>query len=275
MTELMPGLTMKRLRNGAVVYRVHYSAHPERGPEWASEERRKYSSQSIWDREQEMVHGAGGGEHLFAGILDRWEKKIVIDPEAGFDPGPYWKRVSGFDHGKASATAALVAAIDGDYNIYILSEYYQPKFSPRQHRPNLEELDGFSGSLALADPTIFDKTQAQGDGTFKSIAELYAEEGIRNLVPAPKTSEILGMERILRHWANLDRREPTLRIVCPRWLRNIGSPMYGIRNEGCPNLLWELRRARREGFSEKIVDRDNDLRDCLKYLCLALPEPRI
>jgi hypothetical protein len=271
---------MQRLKDGAVVYRVHYSAHPERGQKWAREECRKYSSQAIWEREQEMVHAAGGGERLFAGILAQWENKVLIDPAAGFEASPYWKRFSGFDHGKASATAALVAAIDGDYNIYVLSEYYQPNLSPKEHRPNLEALEGFLDSMALADPTIFDKTQAQGDGTFKSIAELYEEEGISNLVPAPKTSEIRGMERILRHWVNLDRREPTLRIVCPRRLRDISAPMYGLRNEGCPNLLWELRRARTEDFSTtkatgKVVDRDNDLRDCLKYLCLALPEPRI
>ena len=54
-------------------------------------------------------------------------------------------------------------------------------------------------------------------------------------------------------------------------------------NGGCPNLLWELRRARREELTptqltkknqtEKIVDKDNHLRDCLKYLVLTLPEP--
>jgi len=135
----------------------------------------------------------------------------------------------------------------------------------------------------FADPSIFYANQAQGDGTFKAIATLFAEEGIDNLSPAPENNELLGMERILSHWMNLDQREPTLKILCPKALQDIAKPNYGIVNGGCPNLLWELRRARREELSatqltrknptEKIVDKDNHLRDCLKYLVLTLPEP--
>ena len=135
----------------------------------------------------------------------------------------------------------------------------------------------------FADPSIFYANQAQGDGTFKAIATLFAEEGIDNLSPAPENNELLGMERILSHWMNLDQREPTLKIVCPKRLQDIAKPNYGIVNGGCPNLLWELRRARREELTptqltrknptEKIVDKDNHLRDCLKYLVLTLPEP--
>lgn len=56
---------------------------------------------------------------------------------------------------------------------------------------------------------------------------------------------------------------------------------YGLFRVGCPNLIWELNRARREqlsaqqlltrNVSERIVDKDNHLRDCLKYLVLSLP----
>jgi hypothetical protein len=123
----------------------------------------------------------------------------------------------------------------------------------------------------------------RSDGTFKAIATLFAEEGIGNLAQAPETNELLGMERILEHWTNLDQREPTLKIVCPKRLQSIEKPEYGIVNGGCPNLLWELRRARRRELTatqlanrnptEKIVDKDNHLRDCLKYLVLTQPSP--
>jgi hypothetical protein len=54
------------------------------------------------------------------------------------------------------------------------------------------------------------------------------------------------------------------------------------RTAGCPNLIWELSRARREqlsaqqlftrNVSERVVDKDtHHLRDCLKYLVLSLP----
>src|SRR5215469_8254887 len=35
---------------------------PQRDSTWAQRERQKYSSQAAWDREQEIVHEAGGGE---------------------------------------------------------------------------------------------------------------------------------------------------------------------------------------------------------------------
>ena len=280
---MIPGLTKTRLRNDATAFRVHYSAHPDRGPEWVTQERPKYSP-SRWDREQEIVYEAGAGERIFADVLSKWAHKILIDPgESGFKAPPTWKRISGFDHGKANPTAALVAAMDCDGVLYILSEYYQPNLSPRQHRPNLQQLIGFMESEALADPSIFYKTHAQSDGSFKAINDLYVQEGICNLNQAPDNSEITGMERILDHWLDLDNREPTLKIVCPRDLRDLDKPQYGVHNEGCPNLLWELRRARREESSqgklinanpsERIVDKDNHLRDCLKYLVLSFQEP--
>jgi transposase-like protein len=283
-TSIPKGVGFRRMPDGRPVYRVHYSADPERDPEWVARERKKHSSQGSWDREQEIIHEAGGGERLFAEIFSRHADKILIDPySSGFQPSPHWKKLGGFDHGKANPTGAIVACIDYDGVIYILGEYYQAGLSPAEHRPNLLQLNGFMQAEVYADPSIFYKTQAQEGGKFKAIAELYADVGITNLLPAPENHELLGMERILAHWHDLDNREPTLKIVCPREKRDISRPIYGIHNDGCPNLLWELRRTRREELSatqlvvrnptERIVDKDNHLRDPLKYLCLALPAP--
>jgi transposase-like protein len=278
------GLSARKNKQKTLVRRVHYSAHPERGPEWVAQARAGYTSQATWDREQEIIHEAGGGARVFAEVLDRWEDKILIDLKDGFQASPYWKLIGGFDHGKTNPTAALVGRIDQDGVIYITGEYYMPGLSPKEHKPNLRELTGFlEAEEVLADPSIFSASQAQGDGSFKAISQLYIEEGIVNLFPAPERNELTGMARILNHWANLDKREPTLKIVCPRELREIGKPMYGVFNYGCPNLLWELKRTRTEQLSagqlihknqsERIVDKDNHLRDCLKYIVLALLEP--
>jgi hypothetical protein len=160
-------------------------------------------------------------------------------------------------------------------------EYYQPGLSPKQHTPWLQRLQGFMGIPIYADPSIFYANQAQNDGTFKAISSLYQEEGIDDLTPAPENNELLGMERILQRWMNLDRQEPTLKILCPERSRDIAKPQFGVHNDGCPNLLWELRRARRaestpnqlftKNPTEKIIDKDNHLRDSLKYLLLAMP----
>jgi len=287
MKELVKGLTEKRTPEDICVLRVHYTADPERrAPEWKERERRKYTSESAWQAEQEIVFGAGGGERLFAEILTRYARKIIIDPEtSGFKPSPHWDYFSGFDSGKANPTAALVACIDFDGIIYILREYYQPQLSPKQHAPRLQSLQGFMGNPIYSDPSIFYKNQAQNDGTFKAISCLYEEEGIDNLAPAPENNELLGMERILQHWMNLDQQEPTLKIVCPERSRDLAKPRFGVHNEGCPNLLWELRRTRRaestpnqlatKNPTEKIIDKDNHLRDCLEYLLLTRPNPAV
>jgi len=167
MKELAKGLTEKRTPEGICVLRVHYTADPERrAPEWKARERRKYTSESAWQAEQEIVFGAGGGERLFADILNRHGDKILIDPEtSGFQPSPHWNYFGGFDSGKANPTAALVACIDFDGTIYILREYYQPGLSPKQHAPWLQRLQGFAGIPIYSDPSIFYATQAQNDGT--------------------------------------------------------------------------------------------------------------
>src|SRR5947208_1082253 len=189
----MKGLSLRHLSDGRPFLRVHYSADPERGPEWVEQERKKYSSQGAWEREQEIVHEAGGGERVFAEALNRWADKIIID-HPQFQPSPHWKWIAGFDHGKANPTAALVGCVDHDGVIYLLGEYYQPGLSPKQHRPNLAALRGFmSAELVMADPSIFYTNQAQGDGSFKAIADLYYEEGITNFGPAPQNNKRMGM----------------------------------------------------------------------------------
>src|SRR5215813_1312837 len=131
------GITTRRTRLGVEIVRVHYTADPERNSEWAIRERQKYSSQAAWDREQEIVHDAGGGELLFAEILNRHADKIIIrDPD--FEIPPTWKRIAGFDHGKTNPTAALVVAIDYDGRVYCLCEYYQPGLTPSQLKEGFE-----------------------------------------------------------------------------------------------------------------------------------------
>jgi hypothetical protein len=83
--EIVRGMSVHRTKGGIPVLSIHYSADPERDPEihpeWKQTERRTYSSQAAWDREQEMVDEAGGGELVFAETLLAYYNKIVItDP---------------------------------------------------------------------------------------------------------------------------------------------------------------------------------------------------
>jgi hypothetical protein len=231
--KIEKGLSFRRTPSGVPVAKLHYSADPERDSRWVEQERRKYSSQAAWDREQEIIHEAGGGELLFAEILNRYDDKIIIrNPE--FQIPPDWKRIAGFDHGKTNPTAALVTAIDTDGTIYCLAEYYQPGLTPSQHIDNLCILPGFmEASRIVADPSIFYKNQAQADGDFKSIADIYREVGLSGMWEG-ENGELAGMERIFEHWRDLDHREPTLKIVCPY---DYSRKKFGLFGRGCPTFF--------------------------------------
>jgi hypothetical protein len=137
----------------------------------------------------------------------------------------------------------------------------------------------------MADPSIFDQaTQEQrGKEEAKAVARLYYEEGIENLAPyGGNRNDLTFAERLLLHWSNLEEREPTVFIVC----RNPSEkPQPGLHPWDCPNLLWELMRARKRKLtaqqlmsrnqSEEILDKENHARDAMKYVVMSLPAPAI
>lgn len=113
--------------------------------------------------------------------------------------------------------------------------------------------------------------------------ELYVEQGIGLFSPfSMDRSDVSFAARLMAQWANLDQREPKVKIVC----RNYGDkPQPGLHNWDCPNLLWELMRTRRVKLSaqqllsrnaaEAIVDKDNHARDAMKYVLMSHPEPTV
>ena len=56
--EIARGVDLRRTSGGHAIARFHYSSLPARDPnitpEWKQKERRTYTSQASWDREQEI-----------------------------------------------------------------------------------------------------------------------------------------------------------------------------------------------------------------------------
>jgi hypothetical protein len=292
--DMVRGMSVPRTKGGIAVLSIHYSGDPDRDPAihpgWKEKERKTYSSQAAWDREQEMIDEAGGGELVFADtLLTYWNKIVITDP--GWRPSPHWRVEAGFDHGKTNPTALLRAYIDGDGVNYFCGEYYMPGKEVWEHVGELGRMPDIRRvSACYADPSMFDCTMQQSinpantltvRGSAKSINDLYVEQGIELFSPfALDRSDVGFAARLLLHWSNLDTREPTIKIVC----RNRSEqPQHGLHPWDCPNLLWELMRTRREkltaqqlltrNVSERIVDKDNHARDAMKYLVMSLPEP--
>ncbi|MGO8794725.1 MAG: hypothetical protein ACLQLC_07880 [Candidatus Sulfotelmatobacter sp.] len=301
--EVMPGLTLRKTANGVNVARLHYSAHPDRHPqlrpEWRISERKAYPSQAAWDREQEIVDEAGGGERVFADVLLTYWNKIVIEGQDEItdivERSREWEVGGGFDHGKTNPTCLLRAYVDFDGTIIYAGEYYMPGREIWQHAPLMQRMYDFdrmeAGSLGIqSDRSIFPLTQQQeqrpghAPERAKSYADLYRDQGVANLVPfgGGDASDVSFALRLHSHWSDLEHRAPSVRIICPRGLY-VDKPQPGLYNWGCPNLLWELMVARRtkltaqqllcRNTSEAIVDKDNHARDAMKYFLMMQPEP--
>jgi hypothetical protein len=291
--EILAGLKLRRNRGSLPIVSLHYSAHPDRSNiEWKTRERKKYSSQGAWDREQEIRDDAGGGELVFADtLITHWNVIVITDPR--WRPHPAWKVGGGFDHGKTNATAFERTYVDYDSNIYFCGEYYQPGLEVFENAPHILKMPDLNRiECCWGDPTIFPQVmqQAQNNGPLKSgperaksINDLYVEQGITCLAPfSGDRSDISFAGRLMLHWSNLDQRKPSVYIVC----RNYADrPQPGLHPWDCPNLLWELMRARRvkltatqlmgKNPAEALVDKDNHARDAAKYFIMSLPEPTI
>lgn len=304
--EMGEGVKLKRKESGIPVMRVHYSAIPERHPainpvfsapqadkakytpqEWEHNERKNYTIRG-WDKEQEIDDKAAGGEKLFNALLTTYKEKIIITDPRWF-PEPDWEVVGGFDHGKTNATTLEKAYIDFEGNIYLCGEYYR-MLSPTwdnniwQNVPELLKMPDLDRMRwCRADPSIFWDKEAQADGTYTNINNIYRKQGFKRLTTFPTSiprEDLTFEERLNDHWQNLSEYKPTLFIVC-RDYTDRRQP--GLHPWDCPNLLWELMRMRRKELSakqllernptENIVDKDNHAWDAAKYLIMSLPKP--
>lgn len=288
--DVRPGVQVKQTTGGIQVLRLHYSAHPERNPEmnpeWKAAERRKYTSQASWDREQEIRDEAGGGELVFADtLITHWDKIVITDPH--WRPEPTWAVDGGMDYGRTNPTVFERTYVDHAGVIYFSGEYYVPGLEVWEHIPAIKQMIDLQRIKSIrADPSIFNSTMEQSSSGHsqeraKSVNRLYEEHGIKNLWKfAGDRSDVSFAERLLSHWANLDQREPTVKIVCRNYSER---PQHGLHQWDCPNLLWELMRTRRtkltaqqllnRNVSEAIVDKDNHARDACKYVVMTYPAP--
>src|ERR1035438_5580224 len=286
------GMQIRRTAGGIPVIRHHYSADPTRDPEinplWKEHERRSYTSQTAWDREMEIRDEAGGGELVLADtLITYWNKIVITDPARR--PDPNLRVEARFDHGRTNATAFERGYVDYEGVIYLCGEYYMPGKEIAEHAPVLRQMaDIRKVRAAYADPSIFPALMQQSQlpgkphERAKSINELYIEQGIELFSPfCGDRSDVSAAARVMMHWRDLDRREPTLRIVCSNFSER---PQPGLHNWSSPNLLWELMRLRREKLSaqqlqsrntsEAIIQKDNHAWDAAcKYLLMSHPEP--
>jgi hypothetical protein len=302
------GLPVMRVHYSAIPDR---DPDTKKGAEWYRNERKDYASEARWKKEQEIDANATGGEAVFGRILSQFYDIVVIsDPH--WHPDPRWDVVGAMDHGVTNATAVLKAYILREQidpatgkklppEVILCGEYYNYR---RDDWANTVEQNcamimrgglGVDGKLVdqieqrvepmpdldrarwiVADPAIFYESQVQDKGKPTNVYQTYAKNGFYKMRAYDgNRSDVAFVEWMHSDfWRGISGgHKPRLKIVC----RNPSDrPQPGLHPYDCPNLIWEMTRAKRvqmtakqlqtRSQSEALQDRDNHQLDACKML---------
>lgn len=292
---MMPGLSERLTTGGLPVLRLHYSASEDKRPgtpdgdRWLADASEGYPggvNSPRWRKEMEIDYTALSGTKLFP-LWAQWQLNghIVVPP---FDPIGY-KLYGSYDHGWRHPACYLVHGINADGLIVTLWEFWAshvpylaiaklikgesvrvPGCGSSCH-PEIREFQGnpYAGRelFKVADPSIYAEDKPQDDGTMKSTARLFRQEGVLF------TAGEAGGDTTLAEW------------LLGHYWKDVLSPLYRMTT-ACPKLIWELGRQRHKDFSdavgqtraqpEELIDKDNDAFDALKYFLMRFPPtPRL
>ena len=285
----IPGLLYKITESGVPVVRVNYRADSKKRPGdpsgdlWLKQASSGYpggTDSPRWRKEMEHDYGALGGTKLFP----QWEQWAPMVRCRYFEPEGY-KLYGSYDHGWRNPAAFHVHGINGDGYVVTLFELYDshipyqytariilgetvtvPVLGCCEHHRHPRTFVGnpFAKKEVWrkADPSIWAEDQPQSDGTNKSMADLFAKEGV-HFQKGERGGDITVAEWLYSHY----------------W-KDVKNPLYRIA-ETCPKLLWEIGQQRHKDLSasvamnrdqpEQLVDKDNHAWDSLKVFLLSFP----
>jgi len=311
------GLTVLRLHYSAIPERD--PATPK-GKIWFERERSVYASEARWRKEQEIDANATGGEAVFGTVLSQFYETVIISdpywtPE---ELGPS-DVIGSFDHGVTNATCLLkgyvprrrIDRVSGRAlppELYVAGEFYSYRregwdntveqntavimrggydlasnLVPQLEKPVEPMPDLDRARWIMADPSIFPDTVVQEKGKPTAIYRTYHKNGFYPMrAYGGNRSDVAFVEWILSDfWRGIaNGMKPRLYIVC----RNPSDrPQPGLHPYDCPNLVWEMRRAKRVQLtarqlltrnpSESLQDKNNHALDCLKEMTGTLRNP--
>lgn len=309
--EVIRGVTVRRKKNGLTVMSLHYSAIPERDPltpegaKWYERESSGYASRSMWKKEQEMDAYAMGGEAVFGSILGNdklYEVVVISDPN--WYPGPPYMAanpdvVAGFDHGVTNATCLLKGyvpkktfdpktGVENPVELYMAGEFYRYRSDEWQNNVDenvkvMKKMEDIERARWIkADPSIFYDAVAQDKGAPTNIYQTYKKNNMWKMTAYDGVrSDVTFVEWVMADWwkgistlaGKPTGKKPRLYIVC-RTPSDRRQP--GLHQFDCPNLLWEMKRARRiemtsrqlltRNPSEALQPKDNHAMDPLKQI---------
>lgn len=287
---MIPGISIKIAPGDIPVLRVHYSADPAtrpgtpEGDHWLAQALAGYAGgveSPRWRREREIDYGAFGGAKAFP-HWEQWRQGPIVC--APFVPHGYTLYAS-YDHGWNNPAAYHIHGINGDGNIVTLWEFYADRVPvsyiarlikgqdivlPRRPEAKIEPARlRWSGNpfarderIKIADPSMWAEDQPMKDEPNKSLADLFAREGV-HFDKGERGGDQMVVEWLLgTFWADPER--PRYRIVqtCPHLIHELGRQRYKDVSE---------HQQLTHDASEALVDKDNHAWDGLKMFLQRFP----
>ena len=287
---MIPGFSARVVPGDIPVLRVHYSADPDKRPgtaagdDWLSRSLAGYAggrTSPRWKREMEIDYGAFGGAKAFP-EWDAWKTgPIVCEP---FAPVGYTLYAS-YDHGWNNPAAFHVHGVGRDGQIVTLWEFYADRVPvsyiarmikgqdivlPRRPEAKIEPArlrwpgNPFAETMRIkiADPSMWAEDQPMKDEPNKSIADLFAREGV-HFERGERGGDQTVVEWLLgTFWVDPEHPRYRITTACPHLIRELGTQRYKEVSE---------HQQLTHDASEVLVDKDNHAWDGLKMFLKRFP----
>jgi hypothetical protein len=281
------GVSVWQNPHGICIFRLHYSADPDKTPEWAAKQKAAMTNQADYEQEYEINFSAKLGTLIYQ-----------LDDEASLEqafPIPAdWTRYFALDPHPVVPHAALWAAVDRWGDCWIYRELWPSKiygqrgnvpeddnrFSIKQYVETVQWLESAENGENTKAEKIYKRVidyaaRAMGQGFFDEKPEYNFQQ---------RFEELGGWsfeDCIKDHNAGYE--------AVNQWLkpRDVEQSDGSFRRKSrlhifadkCPELVHELKGNRFQQLTPILAERQdptgkpmmkrNHLTDCLRYLCMA------
>jgi hypothetical protein len=270
--QLPKGVSSRETPSGFDVLQVHYYADPLKDPstpegrEWVERASKRYGgvTPTGWRREYEIDYSSSGGVLLFPYLnatspilIPAMSYKEIKDKDLAL--------YAGFDYGINHPSAFEAWGVGPDGRRYALWEVHEKCRSIPHMAAKIKACPYFSEIKYIkCDPSIVNQKTQHSAGGLRSIAEMFADEGVV-MSPGRKGADIGFYNQLEYAWRDRSKPEWFITAGCPKLWRELQL------------LKWKEHASERVKLNraepDEIVDKNNDGFDASAYVNDSKPSP--
>uniref|UniRef100_A0A6M3XGS6 Terminase n=1 Tax=viral metagenome TaxID=1070528 RepID=A0A6M3XGS6_9ZZZZ len=272
-TDLMEGLTARRLSNNFAHIRIHYTADPLKRGDWNKKASVFYGGMESpnWRREQEIDYNAYSGQRIWPYLSNLHDMQYDMDK---------WTVYRVIDQGIRHPTVSLWVGINKKKDRHIFREYYATGRSVAENCRNILNIDR---GEKIAGNWIDPATKKRNEINLTSIAQIYAENGIpcefadnsfvgydtvgQMLLSTLARKSLDGMQVPYIDSLGASKEQKTMLADKPALTFDLRfTPKCWVQMQG---LRWRQSKvdSTQKAQSETAVDVFDDGPDCVRYAC--------